>query len=93
MEIKDFICVFKGCKNIKAGSFVKNGEEIAYPASKKVILGFFYEGKEVTIECKTDNDTFECFKDLTPYQDIAVDLELDFKGSYPKFILISFMEV
>lgn len=93
MEIKDFICVFKGCKNIKSGSFVKNGVKIDYSASKKVILGFFDKGKEVTIECKTDSDVFERFKDLTPYQNISVDLELDFKTSYPKFILISFMEV
>ena len=92
MEIKNFGCVFKNCKDVKAGSFIKDGQEIKYNASKKVVLGFIENGKEVTLECKTDKDIFNECSELTPYQNVLVDLKIDFSSMYPKFVLTSIME-
>lgn len=92
MEIKNFGCVFKNCKDVKAGSFIKDGQEIKYNASKKVVLGFIENGKEITLECKTDKDTFNECSELTSYQNVIVDLKVDFTSMYPKFVLTSIME-
>ena len=93
MEIKNFSCVFKNCKDVKAGSFTNDkGQEVKYNASKKVILGFIENGKEVTLECKTDKDTFDDCSKLTAYQTVIVDLKVDFGSMYPKFVLTSIME-
>lgn len=93
MEIKDFSCVFKSCKDVKAGSFTNDkGQEVKYNASKKVVLGFIENNKEVTLECKTDKDTFEDCVNLTPYQSVIVDLKVDFGSIYPKFVLTSIAE-
>lgn len=92
MEIKNFSCVFKNCRDVKAGSFMKDGQEVKYNASKKVVLGFIENGREVTLECKTDKDTFEDCAGLSPYQNVIVDLKVDFSSMYPKFVLTSIME-